>query len=142
MVLPLRLTQILFNIKKYYSYLPKTQTFKKNHKSQYLLQGDPKRLWFVICLWHNEERLNKTNDKITSRVYIGRFDNLPLIYLGPKIMVIKKNKHIVWKLMENGLLYRVQKNIISNIQCIFSYFSRPLQKNWWPILKLGLKLVE
>ena len=89
-----------------------------------LLQGDPKRLWIVICLWRNEKCLNKTKEKINSRVYIGRFDNLPLFYLGPNMLVIKKNKHIVWKSMESGLLYRVPTQII---------VQHPV--HFWPLFK-------
>ena len=54
------------------------------------VQGDPKRLWIVICLWCIEKRLNETNKQINSRVLIGRFDNLPSLYFGPKYLAIKK----------------------------------------------------
>ena len=36
-----------------------------------LSQGDPKRLWIVICLWHSENCLNKTKELLNSGVILG-----------------------------------------------------------------------
>ena len=43
-------------------------------------------------------------------------------------MVIKKNKHIVLKLTENGLLYRVQKNIFQHPVYFWLIFKAPAEK--------------
>ena len=61
---------------------------------KHTLSDDPKRLSLLICPWHIEKRLNGTNKKIYSHFHIWRFDNLPLIFFGPRMLVLKINWHI------------------------------------------------
>ena len=71
----------------------------------------------------NKKRLNGIYKICYSRVYIERFDYLPLFYFGPKFLSIKRFRHILWKWMENGQIYRVsKKSLLTNI-----YF--------WPFLR-------
>ena len=69
-------------------------------------------------------------EKNYSIVHIGRFDNLPFLYFGPKKLVIKKVHTFLGKTMESGWLYSESKKIVVRHPAHF-----------WPFLKTQAQIL-
>ena len=75
-----------------------------------------------------KKRLNKTHIKINSRVHIGRFDNLPVFYFGPKMLVIKKKafcSEIIGKWL---IIQGARKNYFPTSSTFLALFEGPAEK--------------
>ena len=99
----------------------------ENKITRWYGKGTPTRVWLAkhwhrwitygcsMC-WIEGCSCSNTNKDINSRFHIGRFDNLPFIYSGPKMLVLKKKLAYFLEINSKWLIIQgVKKTLLSNI---------------------------